>query len=54
MAHRMACEHSDRIAAIATLSGVQIKDIAKCKPKNPVSVLHMHGTSDVLIDYSGG
>jgi polyhydroxybutyrate depolymerase len=53
LAHRLACEHSDRIAAIVTFAGMQYRDITKCKPKNPVSVLHIHGTADELINFNG-
>lgn len=54
MSYRMACDHSDLIAAIAPLAGVTWLDPAMCAPKNPVSVLHMHGTQDATIRYDGG
>jgi polyhydroxybutyrate depolymerase len=49
----MACDHSDRLAAIVTIAGMQFKDINKCKAKNPVSFLHIHGTADIKIKYDG-
>lgn len=53
MTHRMACDHSDRIAAIVTLAGMQFKDQSMCKAKHPISFLHIHGTADVKILYNG-
>jgi polyhydroxybutyrate depolymerase len=54
MSYRMACELSDRIAAIASMAGATFDDPAKCAPKEPVSVLQVHGTSDGTISYTGG
>lgn len=54
MAHRMACEHADRIAAIATLAGVLQLDTSQCKATEPVSVLQIHGTADDTVHYEGG
>jgi polyhydroxybutyrate depolymerase len=51
LAHRLACEMSDRIAAIAPVAGVLGVD---CAPKRPVSVLQFHGTADPLVPYGGG
>ena len=53
MAHRFACENN-RVAAIATLSGAQWFDAAKCPGTHKVSVLHIHGTADEIIPYNGG
>lgn len=54
MAHRMACEHAETIAAIATLAGSTYADPVKCTPSEPVSALVMHGTLDPVILYGGG
>jgi polyhydroxybutyrate depolymerase len=54
MSHRMACDHSDQIAAIASLAGSSWKDPSMCKPKDPMHVLVMHGTLDAVILYGGG
>jgi len=54
MAHRMACEHADRIAAIVTLAGETWLDTSLCQPTEPVSVLAIHGTADLTIDFDGG
>ena len=52
MAHRLACELSDRIAAIASVSGALVTDT--CNPGRPISVLEMHGTGDAIVPYDGG
>jgi polyhydroxybutyrate depolymerase len=52
MVYRLACELSDRITAIASVSGVMITE--NCRPARPVSVLEMHGTKDALVPYAGG
>jgi polyhydroxybutyrate depolymerase len=54
MTHRMACEHADVIATIATLAGSTWDDPSKCTPSEPVSALVMHGTLDPVIFYGGG
>jgi polyhydroxybutyrate depolymerase len=53
MSYRMACDHADQIAAIASLAGAMWEDTSKCKPSGPVSVLEMHGTADNEVDYGG-
>jgi polyhydroxybutyrate depolymerase len=52
MAYRLASELSDRIAAIAPVSGSMGTEIGR--PKRPVSVLHFHGTLDDYIPFLGG
>jgi polyhydroxybutyrate depolymerase len=54
MSYRMACKHSDRIAAIASLAGATFLNSSDCAAKDPVSVLQVHGTSDTTILYNGG
>lgn len=54
MSYRMACDHSDQIAAIAGLAGAMYENVASCTPANPVAVLAIHGTSDSTILYGGG
>jgi polyhydroxybutyrate depolymerase len=52
MSHRLACELSDRIAAIAPVSGpIGIDD---CHPSRPVPVYEFHGTADPYAPYNGG
>lgn len=54
MALRMACEQADKITAIASLAGAANADAAKCQPTQAVSVLHIHGTLDPVIQFGGG
>ncbi|MGO9830442.1 MAG: alpha/beta hydrolase family esterase [Myxococcaceae bacterium] len=52
MANRLACERSNRIAAIVSLAAAV--DPSTCHPVSPVSVLTVHGTADLLVHYTGG
>ncbi len=54
MSYRMACELSDRIAAIASLAGATWSDPLACTPSEPIHVLQVHGDSDATILYPGG
>lgn len=54
MSHRLACDLSNRIAAIATLAGAVWNDPSKCNPTSQVSVLDVHGNADVVVNYDGG
>ncbi len=54
MSYRMACDHGDQIAAIASLAGAMFTDVTKCKAAQPVSILEIHGTADATIAYTGG
>lgn len=51
MAYRLACEMSDRFAAIASVSGAMV--VGNCLPSRPVSILEMHGTADTHVSYAG-
>lgn len=51
MSHRLACELSDRIAAIASVTGLLA--YFPCQPSRPVPVLQMHGTEDNVVLYAG-
>jgi len=51
MCYRLAGEMSDRIAAIAPISGTLCQDNVHLK--RPVPVLHFHGTEDKLVPYDG-
>jgi polyhydroxybutyrate depolymerase len=54
MSYRMACEHADRIAAIASLAGATWSDPTRCSPSEPIHTLQIHGTLDDTIFYTGG
>jgi polyhydroxybutyrate depolymerase len=52
LSHRLACELSDRIAAIGPVAGTMA--VEACNPTRPVPVIHFHGTSDFVVPYNGG
>jgi len=53
MSYRMAYEHSDAVAAIASLAGANHLE-ERDPPPYPVHVLQIHGTDDTTIAYRGG
>jgi polyhydroxybutyrate depolymerase len=53
MSYRMACDHADQIAAFVSLAGAMPADVTKCNPSQPVSMLEIHGTADMVIAYDG-
>lgn len=55
MSFLLACELSDRIAAIGSVTGsIFPATLASCNPLHPVPVLQIHGTSDGTVPYTGG
>lgn len=52
MAYRLGCELTDRVAAIAPVSGAL--NIEPCTPSRPLSVLHLHGDADRHVPIAGG
>lgn len=52
MAYRLACELSDKIAAIAAVSSTMMADA--CEPARAVPVLHIHSLLDTKVPYAGG
>ncbi|MEV5649258.1 hypothetical protein AB0L57_13485 [Nocardia sp. NPDC052254] len=48
----LACQLSDRIAAVAPVAGLQ--DFPWCDPTRPVPVIAFHGTGDPIVSYTGG
>ena len=54
MCYRMAYDHSDTIAAIASLAGATLADPDRPAPPGTVHVLQIHGTRDTTIAYEGG
>jgi polyhydroxybutyrate depolymerase len=53
MAHRLACDHADRFAAIISLAGAPPLT-ADCSPDQPVGILQIHGDADDTVYYAGG
>jgi len=55
MSYRLACEAGNRIAAIAPVSGTMTDGAYNgCMPYRQVPVMHIHGTSDFVVSYTGG
>ena len=53
MAHRLACDLPDRIAAVVATSGANWAGSLLCQPSQPVAVLQVQGTEDPLVRYDG-
>lgn len=54
MSFVLACELSERIAAIGTVAGAYLFPWDACKPSRPVPVIAFHGTADPIVPYQGG
>jgi polyhydroxybutyrate depolymerase len=55
MSHRLACESTRCFAAIASVSGTMMPTAsAACAPIHPTPVMQIHGTSDIVVSYTGG
>lgn len=52
LSYRLACELSDRIAAVGFQSGTM--EIPTCAPSGSVSLLHIHGNADTNLPIDGG
>jgi polyhydroxybutyrate depolymerase len=54
MSYNLACELSDRIAAVASVTGSMTNSmIASCNPTRTVPTMQIHGTTDPTVAYSG-
>jgi polyhydroxybutyrate depolymerase len=51
MAYALACEASDRFAAVASVAGPNLW--SPCEPEQPIGVFHFHGTADNIVAYDG-
>lgn len=55
LAHRLGCELSSKLAAIASVASEMAEHIAPtCHPSSPVSVIGIHGVADPLAPFVGG
>ncbi|MEM7101617.1 MAG: PHB depolymerase family esterase [Bacteroidota bacterium] len=55
MGYKLACELSNRITAIASVTGSMIfPELNACAPTRPVPVMQIHGTADLVVEYDGG
>jgi polyhydroxybutyrate depolymerase len=52
MASALACTDAGKIAAVATVSGIQAP--SGCHPARRVPVVAFHGTADPFVPYNGG
>ena len=52
MTYRLACEASDRFAAMAPVSSTLM--LTGCAPARPLSLLHVHGLADRNVPFDGG
>ena len=54
MSFLLACNLSDRIAAIASVTGsMTIQTYNSCNPQHPIPILQIHGTYDQTVPYYG-
>jgi len=57
MSYMLACQLSDRIAAIAPVAASMLPPEGQvdfpCAPSSPVAVLQIHGTNDILDEFGG-
>ncbi|MEM7218983.1 MAG: PHB depolymerase family esterase [Pseudomonadota bacterium] len=54
MSYHLACQLSDRIAAIASVTGSLSPEVrAACSPTRPMPVLQIHGTADDVVPFDG-
>ncbi len=54
MSYRMACERSDLVSAICSISGGTYGDPGLCVPAEPVNILQVHGLADEVVSYGAG
>jgi polyhydroxybutyrate depolymerase len=52
MASALACSDASRIAAVATVAGIEAT--SSCHPSRRVPVIAFHGTADPFVPYKGG
>ena len=54
MSYKLACEVSDRYAAVASVTGAMVPSApADCSPSRAVPTLQIHGTNDLTVPYEG-
>ena len=54
MAHRLACDLSEKIAAVVSVSGATWKMASICKPTSKLALLELQGDQDEVVTYTGG
>lgn len=54
MSYELACQLSDKIAAIASVTGsMSPPTFNNCNPQHPTPILQIHGTNDETVPYDG-
>ncbi len=53
MSYLLACDLSERIAAIGGVAGAYHLSAEECTPPRPVPVIAFHGTADKIVPYEG-
>lgn len=54
MSYTLACSLSNRIAAIASVTGsMNANQSLNCSPQHPTPVMEIHGTADATVPYNG-
>lgn len=54
MSYYLACNLSDRIAAIASVTGAMTKGTPNtCNPQHPTPIMEIHGDADATVPYNG-
>lgn len=54
MSFHLACNLSNRIAAIASVTGSMVpQTMASCAASHPTAIMQIHGTADPTVDYNG-
>jgi len=54
MSSLLACELSDRIAAMGSVAGAYAFSWEDCRSEQPVPAIIFHGTNDPIVPYQGG
>ena len=54
MSYRLACEGMPGLAGIVAVAGSSFEDPERCGSARPISLLHVHGTEDDVVQISGG
>ena len=54
MSYLLACQMSERIAAVGGVAGAYTYPVKQCSPSRPVPFIAFHGDADPVVPYFGG
>ena len=54
MSYLIACQMSERIAAVGGVAGAYTYPVEQCSPSRPVPLIAFHGDADPVVPYLGG